>query len=195
MGREWESPLGNAYASTIVRLKPTDPPAPTLAFVAALAVQRTLTVWAPGQNFQIKWPNDILSADGAKISGMLLERSNDAVVVGVGVNLASHPKGLARPVTSLAALGLRPPAPQKFVEQMAAEFAARLDQWRSVGLGGILAAWQAAAHPAGTPLIVHLPDGGGVQGHYSGLGDDGSLKLRLADGSIRAIHAADIFLI
>jgi BirA family biotin operon repressor/biotin-[acetyl-CoA-carboxylase] ligase len=41
-GREWVSPEGNLYASTLVRLRPTDPPAPTLALVAAVAPEETV---------------------------------------------------------------------------------------------------------------------------------------------------------
>ena len=37
-GPGWESPPGNLYASTLVRLRPGDPPAPTLALVAAVAL-------------------------------------------------------------------------------------------------------------------------------------------------------------
>src|SRR3546814_6594181 len=40
-GRAWASPAGNLYVSTIVRLRPTDPPAATLALVAAVAVEET----------------------------------------------------------------------------------------------------------------------------------------------------------
>jgi BirA family transcriptional regulator, biotin operon repressor / biotin---[acetyl-CoA-carboxylase] ligase len=195
MGRDWESPAGNVYVSTILRIKPGDPPAPTLAFLAAVAVYRTLTDLAPDIALQIKWPNDILSGDGAKLSGMLLERSGDAVIVGIGVNLAHHPEGLPRPVTSLAALGENPPQPQAFVEQLASHFAALVGQWRIYGLDSILSAWRQFAHPVGTALTVNLPDGESLQGEYDGLGEDGALKLRLADGSIRAIHAADVFLV
>lgn len=195
MGRDWESPTGNVYVSTIVRLKPADPPAPMLAFLAAVAVQQTLAIIAPGIVFQIKWPNDILSIDGAKISGMLLERSGDAVIVGIGVNLTTYPEGLQRPVTSVAALGVVPPSPQIFVEHLAAYFAALIVQWRVHGLGSILSVWRQSAHPVGTALSVNLPDGESLQGLYDGLGEDGALKLRLANGSIRAIHAADVFLV
>ena len=37
-GRSWHSPAGNLYASTLVRLHPGDPPAPTLALVVAVAL-------------------------------------------------------------------------------------------------------------------------------------------------------------
>jgi BirA family biotin operon repressor/biotin-[acetyl-CoA-carboxylase] ligase len=195
MGRQWISPLGNLYASTIVRLRPTDPPAPTLAFVAAIAVYETITACFPNAPVQIKWPNDILSADGAKLCGMLLERRDDAVVVGIGVNLICAPEGTGRAVTNLLELCGSAPDPQDFLEVLAHQFAAQLGIWRTYGLAVILKAWEARAHPQGSSVNVHLPDGGSLSGMYEGLSQDGAFTLRLADGSIRAIHAADIFLL
>jgi len=72
MGRSWESSDGNLFASTIVRLQPSDPQAPSLAFVAALAVRDTLHQIAPECAVQIKWPNDVLSAEGAKLCGIFV---------------------------------------------------------------------------------------------------------------------------
>jgi BirA family biotin operon repressor/biotin-[acetyl-CoA-carboxylase] ligase len=92
----WVSPPGNLYISTLVRVCPDDPPAPTLALVAAVALHDAL-----GPGLTIKWPNDIMAGE-AKLAGILLERAGDAVVVGFGANLAHHPKGLDRPVTPCA---------------------------------------------------------------------------------------------
>ncbi len=195
MGREWISPLGNLYASTIIRLRPDDPPAPTLAFVAAVAVHRTLAKLSPFDLFQIKWPNDILSNKGAKLCGMLLERVNDAVVLGVGINLRHYPQGLDRPVTSISALGIAAPAPQVLVEILAQELVQALSTWRMHGHGAIQADWLSRAHAIGTMLKGQLPDGEIIEGLFDGLNNDGALMLRLADGSIRVIHAADVFLV
>ncbi|MBL0925045.1 MAG: biotin--[acetyl-CoA-carboxylase] ligase [Sphingomonadaceae bacterium] len=195
LGRTWESPKGNLFASTIVRVRPSDPPASTLAFVAALAVYDTIRQVAPDIAVQIKWPNDLLSRDGAKLCGMLLERADDAVVVGIGLNLTSHPQGLDRPVTDLTTLGARPPHPQAVVEILANAFAIWMDRWRLGGLRGVAQSWQKLSHPIGTALTVNLPDGSVEDGLYSGLDDNGALQLRLADGRIRAIHAGDVFLI
>jgi BirA family transcriptional regulator, biotin operon repressor / biotin---[acetyl-CoA-carboxylase] ligase len=195
MGRDWVSPSGNLYASTIMRLQHGDPAAVSLGFVAATALHRALSKLSPFSFAQIKWPNDILSNAGAKLCGILLERSGDAVIVGFGVNLMSHPEGLDRPVTSVAALGLTAPEPQEFVEILADDFAQVLNRWRIYGTAPIFADWQDRAHPIGTKLHGVLPDGQQFSGDYDGLGDDGALMLRLADGSIRAIHAADVFLV
>lgn len=192
MGRAWQSPSGNLYASTIVRLRPGDSAPATLALVAAVALSDTLREAAPSLAFAIKWPNDIL-VDRAKIAGILLERGGDTVVIGFGVNLAWHPEDLRRPVTSLAALGYAVDV-GGFCASLAAAFALRVDDWRT-DLAIIASAWEAAAHPIGTPLRVATGDGASIEGCYEGLAPDGALRLRLADGSFRAIHAGDVFLV
>ena len=195
MGRDWVSPSGNLYASTIARLLPDDPPASSLAFVAGLAAHETIKLIAPDVAILLKWPNDVLSAKGEKLCGILLERSGDAIIAGFGINLISHPADIGRPVSDLGALGANPPAAQAVCEILADQFASRLQQWRQQPLANLLRAWEAAAHPNGTALRVNLPDGEQIDGLFAGLSDDGALRLRLADGEIRAIHAADIFLI
>jgi BirA family biotin operon repressor/biotin-[acetyl-CoA-carboxylase] ligase len=182
-GRVWQSPAGNLHASTLVRLQPGDPPAPTLALVAAVALHEVVKPYAPAA--RIKWPNDLL-VDGAKLAGILLERQGDAVVVGFGVNLAQHPEGLDRPATSLAP----PVALDPFLACLAAAFAAWRDRWRAEGLAPVRAAWLAAAHPVGTVLTAN-----DVHGRFDGLDESGALRLRLEDGGLRIIHAGDVFLL
>ncbi|KQS04613.1 biotin--protein ligase [Sphingomonas sp. Leaf357] len=191
-GRTWVSPVGNLSASTLVRLRVTDPQAATLALVAAVAVEETVSVYLPARA-ALKWPNDLL-IDGAKVSGILLERADDAVVIGIGVNLAHHPAGLERRTTNLAAQGVTPEAAE-FLETLAESFARWLARWRGEGIAPVRGRWLERAHPLGTALTAHLPDGSAVEGLFQGLDADGALILRLADGTARVIHAADVFLI
>ncbi|HEY0013101.1 MAG TPA: biotin--[acetyl-CoA-carboxylase] ligase [Allosphingosinicella sp.] len=186
-GRAWSSPPGNLYASTLVRLRTGDPPAPTLALVAAVSLHEAAALYAPG--ILIKWPNDLL-AGGAKLSGILLERADDAVVIGFGLNLAHHPTDTERPATSIAALAGSAPEPDAFLEVLADAFARWLGRWRSDGLTPVRRAWLAAAHPLGTALTA-----GGEQGLFDGLDETGALRLRLAGGTLRTVHAGDVFLI
>lgn len=195
MGRAWASPRGNFYGSTIVRPLASDPALASLAFVAAIALHDTLARLAPDVRAFIKWPNDLM-VDGAKLSGILLERAGDgAVVIGMGVNLAFHPTDLPRPVTSLAALGAPVPDVDSFQFELADRFAAWLAMWRGEGLAAICAEWLCRAHPIGTPLSVSEANGQVTQGAFDGLAADGALQLRLADGQVRAIHAGDVFLV
>ena len=203
-GRDWHSPAGNLYASTIVRLRDGDPPAPTLALVAAVALHETVrharAGWHPSalsidpslrwdDEVKIKWPNDPLVGD-AKLAGILLERFEDAVVIGFGVNLAHHPQGLDRPATDLAALAGEAPDPAVFLEILAERFGRWLGRWRAEGVAPVRDRWLKAAHPVGTALST--PQGEGL---FDGLDEAGALRLRLADGTVRVIHAGDVFLI
>jgi BirA family transcriptional regulator, biotin operon repressor / biotin---[acetyl-CoA-carboxylase] ligase len=189
-GRAWASPEGNLYISTLVRVRLGEPSPATLALSAAVALDDTARVF--GLEPLLKWPNDLL-IDGAKLSGILLERADDAVVIGFGVNLAHHPEDLGRAATSFAAHGVAPD-PGVFAETLAETFARWLSRWRD-GIAPVRDRWLARAHPKGTALTARLADGTAVDGLFDGLDPQGALILRLADGSARVIHAGDVFLL
>lgn len=192
LGRPWVSPPGNLYASLLVWLRPNDPPAATLALVTAVALDETIAVFLPDHTaWHLKWPNDLL-LDGAKLSGILLERADDAVVIGIGVNLAHHPDLPDRVTTSLAARGVAVD-PTALLDVLADTMARWLARWRNEGLAPVRARWLERAHPIGTALTARLPDGGAIDGLFDGLGEDGALILRLPSGERRTIHAADVF--
>jgi BirA family biotin operon repressor/biotin-[acetyl-CoA-carboxylase] ligase len=192
-GREWFDGSGNFMGSTVVRPAPGDPPPQSLALLSGLALYETVVplLAAPGA-LSLKWPNDLLLGS-AKLSGILLEGAGDAVIVGIGVNLAAAPALTDRPVIALAQLG---PAPDRdrFAAELADHFDRELERWRTYGLEPLLRRWQQVAHPLGAPLRVHEPGGQLVAGAFAGLGADGSLLLRLEDGTIRPIHAGDVTL-
>lgn len=191
-GRSWDSPTGNLYASTLIRIRPSDPPAATLALVAAVALEEAISAYLPAAA-RLKWPNDLL-IDGAKVSGILLERSQDAVVIGIGVNLAHHPSNTDRPSTSLAARNVVVD-PADLLETLDEAFSRWLARWRGEGVELVRRRWVERAHAEGTPLTARLPDGTGVDGLFDGLDSEGALILRLADGTRRVIHAGDVFLL
>ncbi|TVV75202.1 biotin--[acetyl-CoA-carboxylase] ligase [Sphingomonas solaris] len=195
-GRAWGSIAGNLHASTPVRIVRGDPPPATLALVAAVALHQVLAAHLGPHtgNLRIKWPNDLL-LDGAKLSGILLEKRGEAVVVGFGVNLAGHPDIPERPVTSLPAAGIAAPEPAMFLSDLAEAFASWLGRWRGEGLAPVRARWLACAFPVGTPLVAHGGSGEALEGLFDGLEQDGALRLRLADGSRHVMHAGDVFLL
>ena len=191
-GRAWSSPAGNLHASTLVRVRADDPPAASLALVCAVALAETIAaLGCPAVT--IKWPNDVL-LDGAKLAGILLERSGDAIVAGFGVNLANHPLVEGRETASLAGR-LWTHSTAELHEHLVAAFAQWIATWRSEGLAPVVARWEALAHPRGTPLIARLSDGSSLSGSFEGLAAEGALRLRLADGTTHVIHAADVFLL
>jgi BirA family biotin operon repressor/biotin-[acetyl-CoA-carboxylase] ligase len=188
MGREWHDSAGNFMGSTVVHLRAGDPAPETLALVAGLAVH-DLVAPRLTQAPMLKWPNDLQVA-GAKLAGILLERTGEAVIVGIGVNLVEAPALAGRATTSLFALGA-PSQRDVFAEELARQFAADLDRWRSFGLGPIVNRWTVAGHPLGTSLAVEEHDQR-LEGAFAGLTNAGALQLRLADGSLRVIHAGEV---
>ncbi len=194
-GREWDSPAGNLHASTLVRLRETDPQAATLALVAAVALEQVLATRLGAARAAIKWPNDLM-VGGAKIAGILLEREGPAVVIGFGVNLAHHPRDLGRATTSIASLAGAAPEPAAFLADLAEIFAYWLGRWRGGGrLNPVRTRWLERAHPLGSALRVTMGNGQMLEGLFDGLDEVGALRLRLADGSARVIHAGDVFLV
>lgn len=193
LGRLWSDGRGNFMGSTSVALMAGDPPPASLALVAGLAVHGAVSGHIPPPaRAMLKWPNDVL-VNGRKLAGILLERVGESVVVGIGVNLAQAPQVPGRDTVALAHFG---PAPDRddFAVTMARHFAEELLRWRSFGLAALLLRWQSAAHPPGTPLSVSQPDGGVLLGTFAGLLEDGALRLALADGTTRFIHAGEVFL-
>lgn len=192
-GRAWFDGAGNFMGSTAVRIGPHDPPAPTLALLAGLALYETVAPRVADLSaLALKWPNDLLLGR-AKLAGILLEGEGDGVVVGVGVNLSAAPQVDGRETAALSALG---PAPDRdaFAASLADTFARELERWRTVGIEPMLRRWQAAALPPGTTLSVHEPCGTIAAGTFAGLDETGSLLLRLEDGATRTIHAGDVML-
>ena len=147
---------------------------------------------SPPQVPMLKWPNDLMLGS-AKLAGILLEREGDAIVVGVGVNLAAAPDLPDRETVALSAFG---PAPDRehFVHGLAASFDRELDRWRTYGLEPLVRRWEEVAHPAGTQLTVHPPGEEPSTAEFAGLTAEGALSLRLADGARRVIHAGDVML-
>ena len=192
-GRQWEDGAGNFMGSTVVVLRPGDPLPQTLALVTGLAVAEAVGATPGAPQVMLKRPNDLL-VDGAKLAGILLERAGDAVVIGVGCNLVRTPVVLGRATTALADHGASIELGD-FADLLADCFAEMLARWRGGQWDALRAAWLARAHPEGTSLSVKDREGQPIAGTFAGLGADGAALLRLADGTVRPIHAGDVELV
>ena len=192
-GRQWIDGLGNFMGSTVVRLHPRDPAPASLALLAGIALyEAVLPVVTKPAGLSLKWPNDLMLG-GAKLAGILLEREGDAIIVGMGVNLAVAPDVPGRPTVALSAYG---PSPDRdtFARVLAQSFDREIHRWRSFGLEPLVRRWESVAHAQGSTLEVHPPGEEPIRGAFAGLTGDGALRLRLAGGEDRVIHAGDVIL-
>jgi BirA family biotin operon repressor/biotin-[acetyl-CoA-carboxylase] ligase len=191
-GRLWVSPPGNLYCSVVFRFSRA--PAAQLSYVAAVALADTLAERAPAGSVRLKWPNDVL-LKGGKVSGILLEGGADAsVVLGTGVNVASHPADQARTPapTSLAAQHIDASV-EDVLKGYLDSMSRWVEQWQRDGFAPVRAAWLARAVGIGEAIEVRLPTGT-VPGRFTGLDDDGVLIVATADGT-RRFAAGDVFLL
>ncbi len=82
-GRRWESQEGGLYFSFVLSSEKFRSVL-QVPLVVGLAVSETLD--SLGVRTVIKWPNDVY-ARGRKIAGVLAEKTDDRVIVGVGLNV------------------------------------------------------------------------------------------------------------
>ena len=186
-GRSWVSAAGNFFGSTLVVLRPGDPPAQTLSLAAGLALIEAIDTAVPAQALMLKWPNDLMLM-GRKLAGILLERSADRIAIGFGVNLGSAPQLTDRQAASLdGQIG-----PEAFAPLLAGSFARLLELWRKSESSALVRAWEERAHLPGTRLTVHVGTAETVTGRFAGLEQDGALRLMRDDGELEIVHAGDV---
>ncbi len=205
LARNWVSPVGNLYASALLVEPCAMGQGPQIGFVAGVALVEALReVAASGHDgaaeasFTLKWPNDVL-CNGAKLAGILVEGltlpgQRFAAIVGVGVNCASAPDGLAYPTASLASALGRPVDPAALFATLRKTFAATLARWsRGENFPAIREAWLESAAGLGGPIRVRRGEEA-RDGTFSGLDPDGRLQLRRPGGELELIEAGDIAL-
>lgn len=146
MGRQWVSLPGNLHASLLLKPGIALGPLQDMVKLAAVAVHDTLG--SLGYTPRIKAPNDLL-LEGKKVCGILVEsvvqgEAPPAVVVGIGLNIASHPDEVDTPATHLAAFPAPVPERTALAGMLAESLRRRYEAWRTEGFNGIEESYHAA---------------------------------------------------
>ncbi|MFT4078199.1 biotin--[acetyl-CoA-carboxylase] ligase [Rhodomicrobium sp.] len=195
-GRQWKSPGGNLYATLAVTLKVSAATATQLSFVAGLAAHDAASAFLSqdkASRLRLKWPNDLM-LDGAKLAGLLLESvtvaDGLAVILGIGINVAAPPADTGRSVASLA---LSPSSVEDVFESLADALERRIAEWNEGrGFPAIREAWLARALALNETISVNL-NSSIIRGRFSGVDDNGALKLTTEAGVVMTVTAGDIY--
>jgi BirA family biotin operon repressor/biotin-[acetyl-CoA-carboxylase] ligase len=195
-GRAWTSGEGNLAATLLMTTERPPAEAAQASFVAALAAGDLADACVGPGAARLKWPNDVL-VHGRKAAGILLEAGPRPdglwLAIGVGANLASHPRDVELAATSFAEhMPTRAPTPRDALEILATRFEAWRAIWSQQGFAPIAAAWTERAYGLGRPCEARLPNRT-LQGLAEGLEPDGALRLRLDGGAVERITAGDVF--
>lgn len=193
--RTWTSVSGNLFA-TLLLPNSTDPSQSALhGFAASLAIADTLAAYEPKRPITLKWPNDVMIG-GAKISGLLIERESEALLIGIGINLMSHPDNTPYPATHLRqemtpeVLADAEPlftGAEAVLALLSSHVMQRIETLRTQGFDPIRKDWLARAHHRGKTVVVNH-----LTGTFVDLASDGALCLLLPDGTESRVHAGDV---
>jgi len=186
-GRSWASPTGKGlYCSVILRsVAVVDLPFLSLAAGVALAE-------ASGVG-RVRWPNDIVAADGAKLGGVLVEAQTQGeeaqvAILGLGLNVGptTLPEGAASLSRYLAASRL----------DVLKRLIARLEHWLGQvdQHGQVLTAWRERDMTMGHPVRVRVRHGV-IEGRASAIRSDGTLVVTRPNGEKVRISAGDVELL
>ncbi|MEI9953302.1 MAG: biotin--[acetyl-CoA-carboxylase] ligase [Pseudomonadota bacterium] len=195
-GNTWLAAPGESLLFSVLlrpQLELAQTSALTLAIGLALrdAIAPLLT-----QAAHIKWPND-LYVNEKKLAGILVEsqlqgEQLQAVVVGVGLNVASRdfPAPIATQATSLALLGATDIEREPLLQELLNAIALRLDAYQRTGVAGILDELNAADALRGKRVRVDAQEGVG-----RGLDEQGRLLLEDHAGALHALIAGTVELL
>jgi BirA family transcriptional regulator, biotin operon repressor / biotin---[acetyl-CoA-carboxylase] ligase len=179
LDRAWESPpRAGILASVLLRPQVDVAAWPLIPLLTGLAVVEA--VLAVGQvEASLKWPNDII-VDDLKIGGVLAERVDDAVVVGIGLNVSTRRDELpVERATSLALIGGATDR-EIIAKEVLRALARRYIVWHDTGgaTESVIPAYRERCETIGHHVELQLPGGEVVRGLASAIDDSGRLVLR-----------------
>jgi BirA family transcriptional regulator, biotin operon repressor / biotin---[acetyl-CoA-carboxylase] ligase len=201
-GRTWVS-LPGASLTFSVLLRPASVPSAsrgwlTLLTGVAIAVAVRSVADVPAV---LKWPNDVLIGD-RKLAGILAEQSPDgsAVVVGVGLNVATPRDSLPLSPTGLPATSLLVEGADVAREPLLVEILRQLERWYVPFLSdpdpvrtGLLDEYRALCRTLDCAVRVELPVGRVLTGVAEGIDPGGRLLVRAVGAtSVTPVSAGDV---
>ena len=183
--RRWEAPPGTALLFSVL-LRPRTGLAlerrhlvvAAVSLAAARAAEEVAAV-----SLSLKWPNDLLAPDGRKVAGVLAEVVDEAVVVGLGLNVSAAPEG----ATCLEALAGCPVERDELLDATLAALAGLCGRWDDVA-----ALYRERLSTIGKDVVVHLTSGlAEIRGTAMDVDDAGRLLVRTSDGLVE-VAAGDV---
>lgn len=199
--REWVSPRGGLWFSIILRPKLKADEAVRIVFVAGLAVAEVLRELYK-LKVETKWPNDVLVND-RKVCGILSEMGTtdakvDFVIIGIGLNAninieKAFSKELKATASSLETELVRRVQLEPLFRALLEKFERVYDLFLNEGFASILEEWKKYAGFFGCQVEVSSETEKWT-GVALDVADDGSLIMKLKDGTIKHVLIGDVSL-
>ena len=205
-GRRWVSPRGTGlYMSVLFRPDLEPAAAATLPLMIGCAVAEAVQPYLGEKRVMLKWPND-LQIDGRKLCGIICEmkmrdggKKVDHIIAGIGVNVNLQLSDLDAETASIAT-SLAIAAGKTFErEEIFAAILLSIEKsyrlWLKEGFAPFPARIAGRDALAGKTIYVDRGKGPVVSGVADGVFPDGSLRLRLPDGTFEPVYSGDAHLV
>jgi len=202
LDRQWTAPARSGLFFSVL-LEPGDVPVARwgwLPLLTGVAVATGLSRSA-GVDTALKWPNDLLVTVGGeerKAGGILAERAgDDAVIVGVGINVTLREDELPVPqAASLALAGAVTTDRDPLLRAVLRSLEHWYDKWRAAGgdpaASGLQETYAAGCSTLGRVVRAELPGDRSITGEAVAIDGDGRLVLATEDGVQEPVGAGDI---
>ena len=202
LDRQWSAPARSGLFFSVL-LEPGDVPVARwgwLPLLTGVAVATGLSRSA-GVDTALKWPNDLLVTVGEeerKAGGILAERAgDDAVIVGVGINVSLREDELPVPQAgSLALAGAVATDRDPLLRAVLRSLEHWYDKWRAAGgdpvASGLQETYAAGCATLGRTVRAELPGDRSITGEAVAIDGDGRLVLATEDGVQEPVGAGDI---
>ena len=146
-----------------------------LTLLVGASVTATLNEVTDTNNFKCKWPNDILH-DDLKVAGLLAEKTESGVIVGVGINVSTAKSELPVPhATSIFLVTNVLLNRNMLLAQILNNVEADLLSWQ--GGKDLASKYRELSATIGREVRVELPDGSKIEGTAVDIDETGSLHL------------------
>jgi BirA family biotin operon repressor/biotin-[acetyl-CoA-carboxylase] ligase len=185
LGRSWETPAGVAILVSVLLKPPLDRKAPELSLVAGVAVADALEELV-GLAVQIKWPNDVMLRR-EKVSGILAEARNGAVVLGIGVNLNQTRGQLPERAGSLRTATGQEWDRETVLAAVLGALGRRYDDWLAGGLNAVYEGLGPRDFLRGRRVSVDGKSGTAVK-----IDRQGRLEIALGHGKTVAVESGEV---
>ncbi|MER5540803.1 biotin--[acetyl-CoA-carboxylase] ligase [Streptomyces mirabilis] len=202
LDRQWTAPARSGLFFSVL-LRPTGVPVERwgwLPLLTGVAVATALSKVA-GVDTALKWPNDLLVTVGGeerKTGGILAERAgNDAVVVGIGINVTLREDELPVPgAGSLALAGATTTDRDTVLRAVLRSLEQWYGKWRAVAgdpaASGLQETYAAGCATLGRVVRAELPGDTSITGEAVAVDGDGRLVLATEEGVQQPVGAGDI---
>lgn len=194
--RTWISDRGNLHLSFLLRDVPKERWT-WIPLVTGIRVSDFLRRAFPELQPSLKWPNDLIVRD-RKLGGILCEgadeKSGPFVVVGIGLNVTSAPRG-----PEISAISLKEALGKEielgnFRSDLIRELSENLHRDCLSSASDLKSAFFTHAYYSAGDQITWSDEVGRNEGMVEGLGDHGELLVKDSSGATKRLFAADLHL-